>query len=201
MAEIRIEKKKPVWPWILGLVILAAIIAYFVFVNDDTPAEQTTEEMTTTDTTVNNSIGSESEITEYVSYVNNPEMGLDHEYSSGAITRLVDATRATAEALNVDTEANLSKAKEQADDITKDPMSLNHANKIKSAAESITGALKTIQTEKFPHLQAQYNDVEMAVGKIVTATPTLEQKDAVNMFFNNAATLLTNIKNDYEQER
>jgi hypothetical protein len=38
MAEIKIEKKKPVWPWILLVLILAAVIYFFVF--RDKEAEQ-----------------------------------------------------------------------------------------------------------------------------------------------------------------
>lgn len=29
MTEIKIEKKKPVWPWILLILVLAAVIYYF----------------------------------------------------------------------------------------------------------------------------------------------------------------------------
>lgn len=34
MAEIKIEKKKAVWPWIIGIIILALLI-YFLAFNDD----------------------------------------------------------------------------------------------------------------------------------------------------------------------
>lgn len=35
MAEIKIEKKKPIWPWILALLLIAAIV-YYVFLKDNT---------------------------------------------------------------------------------------------------------------------------------------------------------------------
>lgn len=34
MAEIEIEKKKPVWPWILLIVVILVILGIFIF-NDD----------------------------------------------------------------------------------------------------------------------------------------------------------------------
>lgn len=34
MAEIKIEKKKPIWPWVLLAVILIAVVAFFVFQED-----------------------------------------------------------------------------------------------------------------------------------------------------------------------
>lgn len=33
MAEIKIEKKKPIWPWIVALLIIGALI-YYIFVKD-----------------------------------------------------------------------------------------------------------------------------------------------------------------------
>ncbi len=35
MAEIKIEKKKPVWPWILIGLIILAVIAFVVFASED----------------------------------------------------------------------------------------------------------------------------------------------------------------------
>ncbi|WP_162847690.1 hypothetical protein [Flavobacterium foetidum] len=34
MAEIKIEKKKPIWPWIVALLLIAAVV-YYVFLRDD----------------------------------------------------------------------------------------------------------------------------------------------------------------------
>ncbi|MEP6260425.1 MAG: hypothetical protein ABJ092_02520 [Gillisia sp.] len=35
MAEIKIEKKKPVWPWILIGLIILAVVFFLVFANED----------------------------------------------------------------------------------------------------------------------------------------------------------------------
>lgn len=34
MAEIKIEKKKPLWPWIIAMVLIFAVV-YFVFLSDN----------------------------------------------------------------------------------------------------------------------------------------------------------------------
>ena len=47
MAEIKIEKKKPIWPWILVLVIIASLI-YFVFLRDHETTTETVEIENTT---------------------------------------------------------------------------------------------------------------------------------------------------------
>lgn len=52
MAEIKVEKKKPVWPWILAALIILAVILYFVLndneAEDDLMEEDTMEEVETT---------------------------------------------------------------------------------------------------------------------------------------------------------
>ena len=35
MAEIGIEKKKPVWPWIILVLVILAILYFIFFANDD----------------------------------------------------------------------------------------------------------------------------------------------------------------------
>ncbi|RKR05584.1 hypothetical protein C8C83_4937 [Flavobacterium sp. 90] len=50
MAEIKIEKKKVVWPWIAVLMIIAGIIYYIYFVDHETPTESSVEIENTTST-------------------------------------------------------------------------------------------------------------------------------------------------------
>ncbi|CAM3549080.1 hypothetical protein [Flavobacterium chungbukense] len=53
MAEIKIEKKKPVWPWIVAILLIAAV-AYYVFAKDDETRNDRsveTENAVSTDTT------------------------------------------------------------------------------------------------------------------------------------------------------
>lgn len=42
MAEIKIEKKKPVWPWIVA-VLLVATLVYFMFLNDNEVQSESNE--------------------------------------------------------------------------------------------------------------------------------------------------------------
>jgi hypothetical protein len=55
MAEIKIEKKKPIWPWIIAVVLVVALV-YFFFLNDNGVQVQNTTEIentTSIDTTAN----------------------------------------------------------------------------------------------------------------------------------------------------
>ncbi|AVR46703.1 hypothetical protein C7S20_16310 [Christiangramia fulva] len=46
MADIRVEKRKPIWPWILLIVIIAVVVFLFIYGSDDDDNEEIqTEEM------------------------------------------------------------------------------------------------------------------------------------------------------------
>ncbi|MDA6071506.1 hypothetical protein NJT12_17940 [Flavobacterium sp. AC] len=55
MAEIKIEKKKPVWPWIVAVLLIAALI-YYIFLKDNVTQSDNSVEIentTSTDNTTN----------------------------------------------------------------------------------------------------------------------------------------------------
>lgn len=41
MADIRVEKKKPVWPWLFLVIVLAVIIFLYFYGSIDTEEEET----------------------------------------------------------------------------------------------------------------------------------------------------------------
>ncbi|MGY8910818.1 MAG: hypothetical protein ACKVIG_13310, partial [Flavobacteriales bacterium] len=128
---------------------------------------------------------------EYSDYIGNAgKMGIDHEYSNGALMYLINAVEAKANELNIDIEADIEEARKNAEIITDDPESLNHANLIKDSGMIISRALTTIQKSEYPNLTTEASDVEMAVSKIKKDEQTLNQKDDVNRFFKSAETLL-----------
>ena len=201
MAEIKIEKKTPIWPWIVGALLLAAVIYFFVFnkkATDEVVVDEDNTELVV-ETTVNEV--DQTAITEYENFVANGEMTMDHTYNSEALIKLIAATRNAASNNEVDVNADLDQATRKANDITNNPQSLEHANMIKDAGTSITKALKTIQSQKFTNLDGEVTALESSIAEIDPKKPTLEQKDAIKGFFNNASTLLTSIKNSYGQER
>ncbi|MBF4515830.1 hypothetical protein IRZ71_05725 [Flavobacterium sp. ANB] len=50
MVEIKIEKKKPVWPWIAVLLVIGAIIYYIYFVDHQVESGNSVEIENTTST-------------------------------------------------------------------------------------------------------------------------------------------------------
>jgi hypothetical protein len=208
MAEIKIKKKAPIWPWILGALVVGLLIYLLVFSDDkvddvDDVVVDDTEEVVVRDTTAQElrEYAGTTDIDEYNKFVADQNMDVSHEYSSMAMSKLIGATKAVAAKLGVDVSADLTKAESLANELTTDPESLKHANKIKEAGQQITQALKSIQSAKFPDLNSQYMEVETAVSNIKADTPTLDQKDNVRAFFSKAGNLLTSIQSNYGQAR
>ena len=218
MAEIKIEKKKPIWPWVI-LAILLALILYFVFAgglddDDDYDDDVTTEQVSESDDyddgnndedgyadENNNSANSDKNnygrnmsfaaaISAYTDYTDNDKMGLDHEYSHGALSYLINAIDAKAKDLNVDVSADLEKARQQADQTTTDPYEVNHADLIKKSGSTIVNALETLQENSFPNLKNEVSEVAKDVEAIDKNAQALNQKGSVNAFFESAEKVL-----------
>ena len=187
MAEIKIEKKKPVWPWILLALIVLGLIWYIFMRDDDNRIE---DEPVVTEQ-VAEEYDDYSAIALYSDYIaDTDKMGVDHEYSNEALNYLIDAVEEKADMLDVDVKADINEARKNASEITEDPNKLNHANLIKSSGEIIVRALTTLQTAKFPTLTDDVAKVNTAVNEIDASDKTLDQKDKVNNFFKSAESLL-----------
>ena len=205
MAEIKVEKKKSIWPWILLIAGLLAALYYFVIREDDAvlvddmdDTEYVEEVEAAQEATVAAMLSETAitEINEYKTYISNEEkMGIDHVYSNAALERLIDATRAVTNALDVDINADLDQAQAYATSITKDPYEVDHANKIKDAGQIIAAALKKVQNQKFFDLSKSCTQLQNTVMAIDPQVKTLNQKDAVKSFFDQAGNILTNMIN------
>lgn len=208
MAEIEIEKKNQIWPWILlAILVIAALLYFFVWADDGTDDVDDMDDMNTEQVYDNNAMDNETAdyqdaenmqyvalINEYDTYINDPQMGLDHEYTNGALMKLISAVDATANELGVDIESDLEKARKEAQSITEDPLKVTHANSIKDSGKHILTALKTIQTEKFPDMSNAYSEIDSAFSKIDPGKETLNQKMEVKSFFNKVSSLLNSMK-------
>lgn len=188
MAEIKIEKKKAVWPWLLlALGVIALLVYFLVFRNKaQTVAEAP---MIPPLVEVNENNGT---VSAYVNFIqaDTSIMTLDHTYSSKALVMLVDATRAMAGAIEFDVKGDLDRAKECADAITAEPLATTHADSLRKAADIVAVVLQNMQQAKYPSLSAEAGEVSAAAASIRPEVLTLEQRDAVKNFFGKSAALL-----------
>lgn len=198
MAEINIEKKKPIWPWIILVLVILGILYFVFFSNGENgmdDQETTTEEMDTVtgeDERNETSIGADTMgVAAYLSYVEDEErMGRDHEYTNTALLRLISAVQAKADEMNYDISADMQSIRQDAEKITNDPTATDHANSIKNAGQKIVDVLEGMQQENFPELSQDVQEARDAVQNIDTSTQTLEQRDQVKSFFSETADVL-----------
>lgn len=199
MAEIKIEKKAPVWPWILLVVLILAVLYFALSGDDDTDNTNNTEmiiEDSLSDENQPMIADDSSDVDAYLEYIaDESKMGKDHNYTNNAILYLIEAVREKAEDLDVNIDADISKAESAANKITRDPNAGNHAENIKTAGSSITNAFEDLQQAKFPELSNDIKEQITAVNKIDPKVLTLEQKENIKTFFDESADLLRKMDN------
>lgn len=196
MAEIKIEKKKQIWPWLLvGLVIVALLVYFLVFRDNGENTEAVTEPESITNTNESDLLGVQENngtVADYVNFVENSkeEMSLDHEYTNEALLKLIEATDAMASEVGYDVQADIEKAREYAKMIEQDSFETTHSDNIRKADDLLTNILQNIQKAKYPGLADEVTALKSATESIKLSVPTLEQKDAVKNYFAKASDLL-----------
>ena len=200
MTEIKIEKKKPMWPWILlAIGVIAALIYFLVFhsyndeineVPETTELENTMKNANETDLISVNE--NNSTVAAYITFVEkaNNSMSLDHEYTNEALLKLIEATEAMAAEVGFDVQADIEKVKKYAEMILKDPLETTHANNIRKADDVLANILQNIQKAKYPGLTNEVAELKDASEAIKPDVLTLDQKNEVKTFFSKAAILL-----------
>src|SRR5919205_2968831 len=119
MTEIKIEKKQPVWPWILlGIILIALLIYFFGCAHNGTNdvTQQNAAEQNTATANLLSVHENDSTVAAYISFVNNDsnKMSPDHDYSSEALKKLVQATKAMAADIGYTIHDNVDQANEYA---------------------------------------------------------------------------------------
>ena len=194
MTEIKIEKRKLLWPWILlGIGVVVLIIYFLAFQTSSEEVKEVKEVAQVTKT--NDLIDVKENNTTVDAYVNFIEadtnrMTLDHEYTNEALLRLTNATNAMADEIGYDVKADIEMVNEHAEMITKDPFDISHADKIRKATDILTNVLQNIQKAKYPGLTNEVTELKNVSASINPDILTLDQKDVVKSFFNKAAMLL-----------
>ena len=195
MAEIKIEQKKRLWPWLLFILVGLSLLFYFLANRDKNNPESEMVSEPLSNINENDLIAvneNNATVVAYVNFVDNSrnEMSLDHAYTNEALLKLTQATGALAEEVGYEVKADLEKVNGYASLIVKDPFETTHADNIRKAAEVLTSTIQNIQKAKFPTLVNEVADLQSATEAIKPEILTLDQKDAVKNYFGKAADLL-----------
>jgi hypothetical protein len=188
MTEIKIEKKKPIWPLIvLGAFSIGLMLYVFNYIGKETRVNVNLE----------NTKKVSSDVSSYMQFIDNgvDSMDLSHEFTKKALTLLIEAIKVTAYNNSFDIKADLASVSRVALDITKDPYETNHADKIRNAADILTSTLENLQKEKFPNLTNDLSELKTATSAINSSILTLNQKTEVRNFFDKSKDLLEKMNN------
>jgi len=187
------EQKKKLFPfaWILLVLVIMALIAYYLYENrfkGKPETDQNNQELKLIDKHEN-----DTTVTAYISFVNDDtnKMTLDHEYSNTALLKLSKAISAMARSAGYVVKADLNQAETDANKITTDPLVITHADNIRKAADILSEALNNLQRAKYPSLSTDASAVSAAAQKIDPDVMTLDQKNKVKQFFQRSAELLS----------
>ncbi len=201
MAEIKIQKKAPVWPWII-LILILGIIGYLIYAFGTSDEIETPEEITEVTTVViaeeNQNPLNNSTLSAYVTLIKNDpnQMGLDHEFTNEALMKLIEATVALSDEIGYDIQKDISEVRKLAEKITRDPFETTHANSIREAVGILSKVMQNMQQKAFPSFSEQASDLKNAAEAIQPDVLTLDQKEAVKNFFREAADFLEKINSN-----
>lgn len=192
MTEIKIGKKKPVWPWILGLVILALLVYFIGFYDKNDTGQETLQEALQTvdliDIKEKNVM-----VSSFVKFMEEDtmKMNLDNTFTKEAFLKLMDATNAMAEDIDLDIGSNMDRVVKYVNRIVADPIESSHADDFRKAAGILTiDLLKSMQQANYPGLTNEVAELEQAVVAINPEVLILDQRDEVKAFFQKAKELL-----------
>jgi hypothetical protein len=214
MADIPIEKRKKrtIWPWILGIVVVGLLIWMLadnnVVVEDGTAiGDRQTDQLwgverdrETRDFRAQRGDGSAEEFVQYVEE-RNGEIGERHEFTREGLIYLADALDdlymrlGPAAERAVDTDELRNQAQQLGQDVTSE----QHANIIRDAFMTAANALRNLQASYFPGLEQQANNVVESAREIEGHELATEQGDKINEFFDQAANTVDRMSDEITQ--
>lgn len=211
MAEIHVKRKSsgPNWPWILLILLAVGIVGWLLLDTDDAENDmayiQESEEVTDNEYATDDNIeynngqpgtdlqsaqlSNNEEVNSFINYVqdNNENIGIEHNYSSKALTELAGALSTLSDEANLQNDPDLQNLRDKADQLEKNPSSEQHANIMSEAFTSAANVIDKVQKQKFPEMEQEANDVMQAAKAIQPSELATNQKDQIKSFFNESA--------------
>ncbi len=191
MTEIKIEKKKIIWPWLLLGLGVAALLVYYLaknYSNQELKEEPEGAKLI-------NTKGNNSMVQDYVSFIESDtnKMTLDHAFTHKALYKLTDAINAISGQVGYQVNADLEKVKKYADMIIVNPFETTHADNIRLSSDILTNELQNIQKTYYPELSNEITELKNASSSIKPEILALDQKETIKAFFSKAAYLLKKV--------
>lgn len=211
MAEIKIEKKKPVWPWILAVLVVLGIIVYFVYANPDRDLlnddydDVTNEQVMESDKPLGKKRDAFQPGEAYTQYAafegsirDSTRIAVDSSYTKKAYYNLCKAVAKKAEETNVEDSQALSDLKNFSMLITKvsSPLSSGEtAKNFKTASDKVVKVLEDIQLKSYPNLQSQVSELKQVISKMDGHISMDKQQDNLTQFLQKSRDVLKAMNN------
>ena len=218
MAEIKIQKKKPMWPLVI-LVIIILIGIFFLWFYDDRelvndPLQKdtisTVEELfnvelldTNSDALYDGNYGTvrdEQAIADYMEFVDNrADRSAENDYYRSSFTKLIAAPERFAEIENVDVSNSISAARDNTARMSNNTARPATSDNIEKTANEVSNALKRIQQQNFANLSTEMEEVEDAAEEIDGNQSLDSEHDDINDFFDRSARILMKMHENNNQ--
>ena len=216
MAEIKIEKKKPVWPWVLLIVILLAIAAFIIYQNqasddfnedfDDeySDAEIENNEDDTVyqdnaiyDTIRNDEYGTAAMTALMESMRDSTRFGTDSTYTKNALKSLAQLTVSKAEAYNLESSAALTNLQQYAESNVSSESRMDKNNQLQTQLKKVTDEVVQViqQLQPKTNIAAEtVNSLKSTANKISATTALSKQQATLQTFFRQAHDILHDLQ-------
>lgn len=209
MADIDVERKKhgSIWPWILGLLLLALLVwALFALFGDDEP-EVVQDPIAAPVATPAPAAPADSGVPPAVSTFlaqcteaqGSPQgqMGLGHDFTVQCLQQLREAINSLTTRQEV-ADTNVSQRLDEYTSTVQelqqsDTTAATHANLTRDAASTAVEAIQAIQTAWFSgnqQIETAVGELQQSVEGIQPSVAMLEQRDSVRTFFREAGEVL-----------
>ena len=208
MAEIKIRKKSPIWPWILlVLIILAALWYFFIYLDtadiddadevDDLNTEQIDDQSYNSDDNTNSDAYSETDSTYNTSGSNqlsSQPVTTTIADANKSMIDLIDAVRTKSLQTKVTITNDLKAQREKLVKTTSSTSESSWMNTMKSSGDQIIAAMQTLQKEKYPQLTNEVTSAQNSL-QMVDASKTFEdQKAKIDTFIRDVVTTLNKMQ-------
>lgn len=202
MAEINVEKKqkKPVWPWIIAILLIGGLIWLFTGVDNDEEYETAETEYTqpAEESQTQPITEATNPITSFIAFVNenNGDVSLSHNYTQDGLQHLAEAMAyLNDQHQSVNGNQHISTIKQTASNITHNTYSEQHADKIRMAFLATASFMQDLPSSAFPELQDEADDIKDAAESIKSKELATNQANDIQNFFDEVADAFAEIEN------
>lgn len=196
MADIDVEKKKKIWPWIVGVIILLVVVIFLFVWNDDEEESNTKvqqleqyEDETTSTPTLDYP---ENEVGTYLALIDrgyDENLGERDQFTSEAMGKLVQATEYQSYQLEIEPGADLQKMAEDSTAMNSKGELSVPVGEFQQAGQAVVDNLRKVQENSFDELSDEVDQLSQDLQEVQNSQGE-EHSEAVTDFFEHAADVL-----------